>query len=71
MIRIRFQAFKSPIVAMGLAAAMLAACGDGAPVTPEEHSKPDSAEAGYLAPPTVESNVIAAVLNTAAASGND
>lgn len=55
MIRIRFQAFKSPIVAMGLAAAMLAACGDGAPVTPEEHSKPDSAEAGYLAPPTVES----------------
>jgi hypothetical protein len=57
MIRIRFQACKSPLVAVGLATALLAACGDGAPVTPEEHSKPDSAEAGYLAPPTVESVV--------------
>ncbi len=55
MIRIRFQAFKSPIAAAGLAAALLTACGDGGPVATEEPSKPDSAEAGYLAPPTVES----------------
>ena len=55
MIRIRFRAFKSPILAAGLAAGLLAACGPGAPVTPAKADKPDSAEAGYIAPPSLES----------------
>jgi len=55
MIRIRFRAFKSPILATGLAAGLLAACGPGAPVTPAKADKPDSAEAGYIAPPSLES----------------
>jgi hypothetical protein len=54
MIRIRFQAFKSPLTVMSLAA-VLSACGEGAPVPPQQAAAPDSAEAGYLAPPTVES----------------
>ena len=55
MIRIRLQAFKSPVLSASLAAALLAACGPGAPVSSQPASdRPDSAEAGYLAPPTLE-----------------
>ncbi len=53
MIRIRSRAFKSPILAMGLAAGLLAACGPNTPVTPDKTDKPDSAEAGYVAPPNL------------------
>lgn len=53
MIRIRFRAFKPQILAMGLVAG-LAACGPGAPVAPAKSDKPDSAEAGYVAPPIVD-----------------
>ncbi len=52
MIRIRLRGFKTPIVAAG--AALLTACGPSAPVAPEKADKPDSAEAGYVAPPVVE-----------------
>ena len=55
MIRIRFRGCKSPIVAGGLAAALLAACGPSAPTPADTPEKVDSAEAGYVAPPTVES----------------
>lgn len=54
MIRIRFPAFKSPVLATGLAAVLLLACGPGAPGAPTGTDKPDSAEAGYVAPPTLE-----------------
>ena len=53
MIRIRFGAFKS-MLATGLGAALLAACGSGAPGAAKTADKPDSAEAGYVAPPTLE-----------------
>lgn len=55
MIRIRFRGCKSPIVAGGLAAALLAACGPSAPKPADAPEKVDSAEAGYVAPPSVES----------------
>lgn len=55
MIRIRSRGFKSPMLAMGAAAALLAACGPGAPGAPEPADKVDSAEAGYVAPPTLDS----------------
>lgn len=54
MISIRLPAFKSQILAAGLAAGLLAACGPGAPVNPDKADKPDSAEAGYVAPPILE-----------------
>lgn len=54
MIRIRLQPFKSQILAVGLAAGLLTACGPGAPVTQDKADKPDSAEAGYVAPPSLE-----------------
>lgn len=58
MIRIRFQAFKSPILAQiliaGFVASLLNACGPSAPIAPAKADKPDSAEAGYVAPPTVD-----------------
>ena len=38
---------------MGAAVALLAACGSGAPVQNAAADKPDSAEAGYLSPPTL------------------
>ena len=53
MIRIRFRAFKS-MLATGLATALLAACGAGAPGSAKTADKADSAEAGYVAPPTLE-----------------
>lgn len=53
MIRIRFRAFKPQILAMGLVAG-LAACGPSTPVAPAKRDRPDSAEAGYVAPPTVD-----------------
>ena len=55
MIRIRIRAFKPQILASGATAMLLAACGAGAP-TPSSPAddKPDSAEAGYLAAPTLE-----------------
>jgi hypothetical protein len=53
MIRIRSLGFKSPMV---LAAAMaLAACDPGLQSDPRRSEKVDSAEAGYLAPPALES----------------
>ena len=54
MIRIRIRAFKPPVLAMGFIAVLLAACEPGAP-TPNAAAaaKPDSAEAGYLGPPTL------------------
>jgi len=54
MIRIRIRAFKPPVLAMGFIAVLLAACEPGAP-TPNASTaaKPDSAEAGYLGPPTL------------------
>ena len=55
MIRIRFRGCKPPIVAGALAAAVLAACGPGAPPPADPAEKVDSAEAGYVAPPSVES----------------
>jgi hypothetical protein len=55
MIRIRFSGCKPPIVAGALAAALLAACGPGAPKPADAAEKIDSAEAGYVAPPIVES----------------
>ncbi len=55
MIRIRFRGCKSPIVAGGLAAALLAACGPSAPTPAATAEKIDSAEAGYVAPPSVDS----------------
>lgn len=59
MIRIRFRAFKSSIfplaLATGLAAGLLTACGPSARVSPDKADAPDSAEAGYMAPPTLES----------------
>jgi hypothetical protein len=55
MIRIRLRAFKSPILTVSLAALLLVACEPGAPVTSKPAAdKPDSAEAGYLAPPSLE-----------------
>lgn len=54
MIRICFPGFKSPIVAAGVAAVLLAACDSSAPGPSKTDDKPDSAEAGYVAPPTVE-----------------
>lgn len=59
MIRIRFRAFKSPKSVPGalvcLAAMLLAACGPDAPApSGSSADKPDSAEAGYLAPPSLE-----------------
>lgn len=58
MIRIRLQAFKSPILAQiligGFVASLLTACGPSAPIAPAKADKPDSAEAGYMAPPTVD-----------------
>lgn len=54
MIRIRPLGFKSPIFAVGLAFAVLAACGPKAPGTRVKADKPDSAEAGYIAPPTLD-----------------
>lgn len=54
MIRIRSKAFKSQILLAGLAAGTLAACGPPAPRAPKA-ATPDSAEAGYVAPPVVES----------------
>lgn len=55
MIRIRLRAFKSPILAVSATALLLAACEPGAPVASKTAAdKPDSAEAGYLAPPTLE-----------------
>ncbi|MDR6625987.1 hypothetical protein [Caulobacter segnis] len=55
MIRIRFRGCKPPIVAGGLAAALLAACGPSAPKPVDAPETIDSAEAGYVAPPIVES----------------
>lgn len=55
MIRIRFRGFKSPILATGLAAGFLAACGPGAPGAPAASAKMDSAEAGYVGPPSLGS----------------
>ncbi|MET3667593.1 hypothetical protein [Caulobacter sp. 1776] len=55
MIRIRFRAFKAPILVAGLAASVLAACGPDAPGATKAADKLDSAEAGYLAPPALES----------------
>lgn len=55
MIRIRFRACKSPIVAGGLAAALLAACSPSAPKPADSPKADDSAEAGYVGPPVVES----------------
>lgn len=54
MIRIRFWGCKPPIVAGGLAAALLAACGPSAPKPADARERVDSAEAGYVAPPRVE-----------------
>lgn len=54
MIRIRFPGFKSPMLATGLAAGLLAACGPATPGAPPAADKVDSAEAGYVAPPTLE-----------------
>lgn len=54
MIRIRFRGCKSPIVAGGLAVALLAACGPSAPQPTDAPEKVDSAEAGYVVPPSVE-----------------
>lgn len=53
MIRIRSRAFKPALLVMGLAAASLAACGPAAPRAPKA-AEPDSAEAGYVAPPVLE-----------------
>jgi len=55
MIRIRLRAFKSSMLTASLAALSLTACepgGQGAPKAAAD--KPDSAEAGYLAPPTLD-----------------
>lgn len=55
MIRIRLQPFKSPILASGAAALLLTACGPGAPTASKATAeKSDSAEAGYLAPPSLD-----------------
>lgn len=54
MIRIPFRACKSPILATGLAAVLLAACGPDAPNHAKTPEKVDSAEAGYIAPPSLE-----------------
>lgn len=55
MIRIRSRAFKSPIVAACVAVGLLAACGPTTPVAaPDKDDKPDSAEAGYVGPPSLE-----------------
>lgn len=54
MIRIRFGGFKSPIVAAGALAVLLAACGDKSPGAARSADAPDGAEAGYVAPPTLE-----------------
>lgn len=54
MIRIRFRGCKPPIVAAGLAAALLAACGPSAPKPADATEKVDSAEAGYVVPPSVQ-----------------
>lgn len=54
MIRIRFRACKSPILATSLAALLLAACGPGAQNGAKAPDKVDSAEAGYVAPPSLE-----------------
>lgn len=54
MIRIRTRGFKSPIVVASLAAALVAACGPGTPRTAAKTDKPDSAEAGYVAPPSLD-----------------
>lgn len=61
MIRIRLRAFKPQILVPGAAAVLLAACGSGAP-TPSKATadRSDSAEAGYLAPPTLEGTRLAA-----------
>ena len=55
MIRIRFRGCKSPMLATGLAAALLAACGPEVQGDAKTASKVDSAEAGYVAPPRLES----------------
>jgi hypothetical protein len=55
MIRIRFPGCKSPIVAGGLVAVLLAACGPSAPKPADAPEKVDSAEAGYVVPPSVDS----------------
>jgi hypothetical protein len=54
MIRIRLRAFKSPMLAAGLTASLLAACGPSAPGAPKAADRIDSAEAGYVTPPTLE-----------------
>jgi len=46
MIRIRFLGCKPPIVAGGLAAALLAACSPSAPKPADAPKAEDSAEAG-------------------------
>jgi len=59
MIRIPFRGCKPPIVAPGsaavmLAAALLCACGPSAQGDAKTAPKVDSAEAGYVAPPSLE-----------------
>lgn len=54
MIRIRSRAFKSPILLLA-AAALLAACESGGPSDSAGAEKVDSAEAGYLPPPALQS----------------
>lgn len=59
MIRIRFRGCKSPIVAASpavmLAAVLLAACGPGPQGDVKPADRIDSAEAGYVAPPSLKS----------------
>lgn len=53
MIRIRSRAFKSSFPSLVIALG-LAACGPAAPVAPAKTDKVDSAEAGYVAPPSLD-----------------
>ncbi|KQV56917.1 MULTISPECIES: hypothetical protein [unclassified Caulobacter] len=55
MIRFRLRGFKAPMLAAGLAASLLTACGPDTPGKAKAAEEANSAEAGYLAPPTLES----------------
>ncbi len=57
MIRVRFRAFKPPILVISLLGGLvvvLSACGPSEPVAPAKGDRADSAEAGYVAPPIVD-----------------